>query len=214
MEKAPMVGKNDGGLPAILRERDFEQREMSRFLHDTIAQDLVALSFTISRLESLSVFDAARGDIESAGALISACCRQVRIVDAILASSNPDGGAPEALIENLAELVRAETGIPIALDLDPPSPLSRDTRILLVTVVRSWCALAVRRRIQPAILIRLRNRRNRVVLDLEMSPPPPGSAEGWTLFRGCAITLGGDLSVTHSSERLTASLSLPENAPA
>ena len=203
---APLIEK---GLLTILNERISEQREVSRFLHDTLAQDLVALSFTLSRLESLGLSGAAVDEVHSAIALIDGCCSQFRIVDAILASSVFDGSAADAVIEQLAALLRDETHIPITLDLDPAAPLGDRSRMLLLTVVRACFALVVRRRSKSAIVVRLRNQEHRVVLNVEVSPPPPGSLESWTLFRGCAASLGGDFAVQTMAERFSACLSLP-----
>jgi signal transduction histidine kinase len=204
---APIMGN---GLLAILHERISEQREVSRFLHDTIAQDLVALAFTLSRLESLALSDVVLEETRSAIALIDGCCALVRTVGVMFASSILDGGVPDLAIDRLAELMRAETGIPVILDLDPPSPMSHGAQTLLLAVVRSCFAMVVRRRAEPAIFIRLRNQEHTVILDIEISPPPPGSVGVWTLFKGCAAALGGEFAAQHNSEQFTASLSLPQ----
>ena len=201
----------EDGLAAILKERISEQLEVSRFLHDTIAQDLIALSFTLSRLESLALSDTARAEVESAVGLIDGCCRQARIIDVMMASPVIDGGAPDAAIEHLAELLRSETGIPITLDLDPAKALSHEGQVLLLAVVRSWFALVVRHGAKSAIFIRLRNRQM-IILDIEISPAPPGNPDGWTLFTGCARALGGEFAVQYNPDRLAASLSLPADA--
>jgi signal transduction histidine kinase len=200
---------------AVFADRTAELREISRYLHDTVSQELVTLAFTLSHIESMPLPDSARAELESAQRMIDHCCREVRLIGCLLAppplvSDNP---LPSA-IEQLAQFLSEETGMRISCDLDPPPALSDDSHALLVTAVQSWLALPIRRRTEPSVHIRLRNRPREVMLDLGMSPPPAAAAEGWAVLRGRARALGGEFSVTVESERVSASLCLPQRAEA
>ena len=60
----------------FLADRTAELREISRFLHDTISQDLVQLSFKASELRSYAVRDSSSlADADSALEIVDRCCR-------------------------------------------------------------------------------------------------------------------------------------------
>jgi signal transduction histidine kinase len=200
---------------AVFADRIAELREISRYLHDTVSQELVTLAFTLSYIESMALPDSARAELESAQRMIDHCCREVRLIGCLLAPAPlvADNPLPSA-IEQLAQFLSEETGMRISCDLDPPPALSDDSHALLVTAVQSWLALPIRRRTEPSVQIRLRNRPREVMLDLGMSPPPADAAEGWALLRGRARALGGEFSVTVESERVSAFLRLPQGAEA
>ncbi len=208
-----MTDRPDAGS-AIFADRIAELREISRYLHDTVSQELVTLAFTLSYIESMRLPDSARAELESAQRMIDLCCREVRLIGSMLAPPYRTDNPPLSTIEQLAQFVREETGIRIACDLDPAPALSDDSQVLLVTAVQSWLALPIRRRAEPSVQIRLRNRPREVMLELVMSPPPAGAAEGWAVLRERARALAGEFSVIVEPERVRASLCLPQDAEA
>jgi PAS domain S-box-containing protein len=64
----------------IIAERIEESRYMSRFLHDTISQDLIALSYNVSYLETAAKGEAALTHTRAAVDLVDRCCRYIRIL--------------------------------------------------------------------------------------------------------------------------------------
>jgi signal transduction histidine kinase len=208
------TGKNElsgrvAGSPGFI-DYVAELSELSRYLHDTISQELVSLAFTISFLESMPLPEPARVEVASAQRMIDQCCREVRLISAVLAPpALADNSLPSA-IEQLAEFVTHETGIRITCDLEPVPALSGASQILLAIAVQSWLALPIRRRLQPAVTIQLRNHPQEVALQLLMCPSPAGAAEGWSLLRERARALGGTFSVTAEPGSVRARLSLPE----
>lgn len=196
---------------AVFVDRIAELREISRYIHDTVSQELVALAFTLGNLESMPLPDSVRTEVESAQSMVDRCCREIRLIGAMLAAPSLSGVPLHSAIEQLAHFVMQETGIRISCDLDPVPTLSDDSQVLLAAAVQSWLSLPIRRRAEPAVLIRLQAPLREVTLELGMSPPPAGAADGWALLRERARALGGKFSITLEPERVSASLSLPRD---
>lgn len=194
---------------AVFADRLAELRDLSRYLHDTVAQELVTLAFSFSYLESMLLTDSARAEVESAQRMIDHCCREVRLISSMLAPPLLDDISLKAAIEQLADFVVQETGIGITCELDPSSPISNKGQVLLITAVQSWLALPIRRQAEPAVSIRLRNQGKEIVLEMRMSPPPAGAEAGWSVLREQALALGGRFTVTTEPESLWATLFLP-----
>lgn len=203
-----MTEGRDAGS-AVFADRIAELRELSRYLHDTVSQELVSLTFSLSYLESMALPEDARTELESAQRTIDHCCREVRLIGSMLAPPSLAETPLNSAIEQLADFVMQETGIRITCDLDPSSARSDDAQILLMTAVQRWLALPIRRRAKPAVLIRLRNRPQEVILELGMAPAPADVENGWTALRERTRALGGKFSVAHEPESVKASLSLP-----
>ncbi len=161
------------------------------------------------------VLDApARAEVESALRMLDRCCREVRLIGSMLAPPSVSDITLDAAIAQLAQFLRDETDIPVTLDLDPVRALPDESQLLLIASVQMWFARAIRRRAGRSLRVRLRERPNQVVLALEMSPPPYGAPAGWTVLRERARALGGDFSIESNSERMMASVSLPEESAA
>lgn len=200
---------HDDAVSAIFADRTAELCEISRFLHDTISQDLVALSFTVSHLQTMALDAPARTEVESALRLLDRCCREVRLIGSMLAPPSIADITLDAALGQLVQFLHDETDIPVTLDLDPVPALPQESQLLLIAAAQTWFARAIRRRAGRSLSVRLRERPNQVVLGLEMSPPPSGALAGWTVLRERACALGGDFSIKSDSGRVVASVSLP-----
>lgn len=205
---------HDDSVSAIFADRTAELCDISRFLHDTISQDLVALSFTLSQLQTMALNASARTEVESALRMLDRCCREVRLIGSMLAPPSISDITLDAAIAQLAQFLRDETDIPVTLDLDPVPPLQEESQLLLIASVQMWFARAIRHRAGRSICARLRGRPKKVFLGLEMSPPPAGALAGWTVLRERARAHGGDFSIESNSGRMIASVSLPEGSGA
>lgn len=203
----------------LLEDSAAEMRELSRFLHDTMAQDLVRLSFFV--YQASAVLDASvnvRGDADGidtgmALELVARCCKDVRAVGSIMAPM-PHADTPlHSVIDQYMNCVGDETGLAITTDLDPVPPLPRDLQVLLVTIAQMWTARAVRSAPGSAVAIRLRERGNIATMDLETCWPTPGSRSGymagWSLIRERVLALGGEFSIVPDSHTLRCHVRVP-----
>lgn len=187
----------------LMTDRRAELKDISRFLHNTITQDLLALSFNVSELESTAL------------ELIDRCCRDVRVISCMLSPPLLSENTLEEAIEMYARDVHEEVGLPIAIDIDPVSnTVSPEAQLLLLSAVQSWVGRGIRSRLGPAISVRLRNRGSATALELEMAPglSMADFRGGWVIIRERARTLGGEFDIAGDSGRVSAKLSLPARA--
>lgn len=183
-----------------------ERRDVSRFLHDTISQDLVALSFTISKLQSQ--MDGADG-LD----LIDRCCRDIRLISYILAPPSTGEAGLGTAIEWYTEYLEEagiETDIEFASGVD--ETLSVEATDVFLTAIQEWTARMIRKRVSGRLFIRLHRNGSGIVLELR-SVVGRGMAAGWTTFRERVRTLGGWFEVTDGPAEVTARLSLPGSGP-
>jgi PAS domain S-box-containing protein len=195
----------------FMTDRTAELRDISHFLHNTVSQDLVALAFNLNQLETAPIGAPWRADAESARRLIDRCCRDIRVISYMLAPPSLSETTLEASIAQHADFVREETGLAIALDLDPvPDTVSSEAQLLLFAAVQSWVGHGIRSGAEPAISVRLRVRSGGVVLEMEMVPPAlVVSLRGWVVIRERARALGGEFDIAGDLQRITARMSLP-----
>jgi hypothetical protein len=186
----------------LMTDRSAELNDISHFLHNTITQDLVALSFNVGELETTAL------------GLIDRCCRDIRVISCMLAPPSLSETTLEESIGLYSGYVREEAGLPIAVDIDPVSAtVSPEARLLFFAAVQKWFVRGILSRSRPEISVRLRNRGLAAVLELEMVPPAPVAAVGgWAIIRERARSLGGEVDIAGDSKRVVAKLSLPARA--
>ena len=187
---------------ALIKDRMAELRDISRFIHNTITQDLVALSFNVNERETTAL------------TLVDRCCRDIRVISCMLAPPLLSETTLEESIELYAGYVREEAGLPVVVDVDPVSgTVSPEAQALFFVAVQKWLARGILSRSRPEISVRLRNRGLGTVLELEMAPPAPAvSVSGWAIIRERARALGGEVDIAGDSTRVSAKLSLPVRA--
>ena len=218
---APICGSS-GGIDYIIctatrslscdfaADRAAELRGISRYLHDTVAQELVAASFAVAGFEAAASNALLRADFETAARALERCCSYVRVISSVLAPPSVDAEALHISIEEMAALVGDETGMSVTLNLEPVSgTISAEAHLLLLAVVKCWIGRAIRGRANPAVAVRLKSCSGGAVLALEMAPPLPGLEDGWETMRERARALGGCFSIERDSQRASVLLSLP-----
>jgi PAS domain S-box-containing protein len=213
----------------LIRERFLERRDLSRFLHGTISQNLVALSFSVSKLEAAVHASGVAADVNPALDLIDRCCRDVRIISYMLAPPFSSEGGLDSAIESFVEYLRDEAGLTIALSTVPvPQGISPDLHSLFFAAVQEWAARAIRKYPKAHLSIKLQTAARshgepggapEVVLELESTPgaQPPGPddvsrvpdaiLDGWAMFRARVRDLGGQFEVQSCPARSFARLS-------
>jgi signal transduction histidine kinase len=204
----------------FMTDRIEELRYMSRLLHDTVSQDLIALSYDVSYLENAALDQPAQDRIRSALNLIDRCCRYTRILSVMLAPPSPPEITLDSSIRQYADYMREEAGLAVISDVDPvPVTVRPDVQSLLFAAFRKWIAQGIRTRRKPRISVRLRNRGARTVLEMEtlydVSVPPPelrpqSPRAGWAVIRDRTLALGGEFHIDGDSSRVFAKMSLPE----
>ncbi len=195
---------------AVISERLAEFHDISRYVHDTITQDLVALSFQLSMLEEAATEFPFREEVKDSVRLVERCCRHMRVIGSLLASPSLEGITLEAGIEQLAAFVGEEAGLGISLDLDPiGDAIAQEAQLLMFAAVKSWLGRSVWNRTQPRTCIRLRSPRSGgALLAMEMAPPVgAGSMQGWSAVRERAKSLGGEFSIAEDTDRIVARMS-------
>jgi PAS domain S-box-containing protein len=196
----------------FMADRTAELKDISGFLHDTIAQDLALLSFKLNNLESLTLDSGARIEAESARELADRCCRDTRMIRYMLTPPALLQTTLKASIERYTEDVREETGIRIAADIDHlPGNFSSEAQLLLFTAVQEWAVRAIRSNPKAMLSVRLKTHGARADLEMESAPPIASSGAGWALIREHARTLGGNFDMAADSARLVAKISLPDS---
>jgi len=186
----------------LITDRTAELRDISRFIHNTITQDLVALSFNVSELETTAL------------RLVDRCCRDIRVISCMLAPPLLSETTLEESIELYAGYVREEAGLAVAVDVDPVSgTVSPEAQALFFAAVQKWLVRGILSRSSPEISVRLRDRGLGAVLELEMAPPAlVVSVSGWAIIRERARALGGQVDIAGDSTSDSAKLSLPVRA--
>jgi PAS domain S-box-containing protein len=204
----------------IMTDRSEELRYMSRFLHDTISQDLIALSYDVSYLEDTALDQPAQTRIRSALEVIDRCCRYIRVMSFMLAPPSPPEISLEASIGQYTDYMREEAGLAVTADIDPvPVTVRPETQLLLFAALQKWVVQGIRTRRKPRISVRLKNLSARTVLEMETlcdppvppaDPRPQSSRAGWAVIRDRTLALGGEFHIDGDSSRVFAAISLPE----
>jgi len=202
-----------------MKDRTVELHALSRVLHDTISQDLVALAFNVGSLPGVAIGALRQTEMASAIDLIDRCCRDVRVMSCMLTPPLLSEATLEASIERFTDYVREETGLTVVLDIDPVSDsVSPEEQLLLLTAVQEWTVRGIRSNPRLNLTVRLRNHGARTVLELEMVrlepsvpllPPVLPPDAGWSVIRERARAFGGEFDITTDSTRVRAKISLP-----
>ena len=202
-----------------MKDRTVELHLLSGVLHDTISQDLVALSFHIGGLQTMASGLSRETETASALDLIDRCCRDIRVLSYMLAPPLLCEATLEASIERLAGYVREEPGLKFVLDIDAVSDsVSMEAQLLMFTVVQAWTVRGMRSSPGSNLTIRLRNPSAWTLLELEMvryAAAVPGLSSGfapdagWSAIRERARALGGEFDIAADATRVVARLSLP-----
>jgi PAS domain S-box-containing protein len=201
----------------LMTDRTAELRDISRFLHDTISQDLVALSFNVSKLEFMALDLMGQTAADSAMKLVDRCCRDIRLISYMLEPPSLSETRLDASIEQYAGYLRKETGLTIRVDFDAAhEAVSTEAQLVFFAAVQVWVAGAIRSRPKADISIRLRSGGAATVLELEMicAAPVLSTLPGLAVIRERARALGGEFEPGGDATRLFATISLPDQGSA
>ena len=203
----------------FITDRIEELRNMSRFLHNTISQDLVALSWNVSFLDSAALEPSAHTHASEALSLIDRCCRYIRVMSFMLAPPSPPETALEASIGQYTDYMREEAGLAVIADIDPvPVTVPLEVQLLLFAALQKWIVQGIRTRRRPRISVSLKSRGACTVLEMEtlsdaslppMEPQPSSPHAGWAVIRDRIIALDGEFYLAAESTRVFARISLP-----
>jgi|GEM_PF-3496701 len=213
------VAGSEANAGELIEERLNEHRELSRFLHDTIAQDLVALSLGVSELQRNLGGLPCAGEAARAGELIDRCCRDVRAIGYML--SPPPQSEPDLLaaIEACAGYMR-EAGLEVVIE---PRPGVRDVSFeagsLLLAVLQEWAGRTIRTRAKGQLFVKVGGGDSGIVLELKNisdgnTPSLDERAamiEGWASLRTRASALQALFEVTSGPDGAAARLVLPKS---
>jgi PAS domain S-box-containing protein len=194
----------------LMADHTAELLDISHFLHDTIVQDLVVLSFSVGKLEDSAADPASDGYTGPVLNILDRCIRDARIVNCMLVAPSLCETTLGASIERYAEYVREETGLPIVLDIEPaPDAVRPDVQLLFLAAVHEWVARGIRSRLKARLSIRLRNGSEGTALELEtvcLAPTPNGlpAPRGWGLIRERTHALGGQFEISGGSSSVSA----------
>lgn len=141
---------------------DNERRNLARFLHDTIAQSLAALSMSLS----LGVTDAK--NMQSNLALLERCCRDVRTFSYMLNPPLFDELGLSAALKWYLEGHSRDTGLKIEFHIDPDfGRLPQEIEHMLMAVVQESISNVRRHSGSPNAVVRLTRDASGAYLEVE-----------------------------------------------
>lgn len=202
-----------------LRQLQGERQKLSRFLHDTVAQDLVALSFSLSSLRLGQVpSDPSVAAVEQSLKLLERCCRDVRLVSYILAPPLfAEIGFIPALEWYGGQLQR-EAGMEVELGFDalPNSP-SPEVESVLFAVLQAAVARSVRENDRRKKRVLLQYQEPALTLRYEVLTPVGEThdrgidelLEDFGIMAERLKQLGGALEIENAGERLSIVATVP-----
>jgi signal transduction histidine kinase len=199
----------------FLQDRTAEMREISRFLHDTVSQDLVQLSFFVNKIHSEARGLPGFSETPSAIELIDRCCRDIRILSCMVAPLSLADISLHDAIELFVGHFREETGVSTTLDVDPlPVQVPLEVKFLLLRVVQMWSGRSLRIGREGTFGVRLRSLAGAAVLELEAhaSTPvlrPVDFLGGWSIIRERIAVFGGTFDIDAGSDHAQARIWLP-----
>jgi signal transduction histidine kinase len=181
-------------------------------LHDTVSQDLVALSFSLNRRQAGSTDSDAGVNVD----LVSRCCGDIRVIMSLLAPlvSGVEGIA--GTIYQYAEQLKRDAGMTIIAHCGPGlGNVSYEIQSLMLSALQEWISRTALKREKTSLFINLQNSANGIVLELETvfgdNITEASLTQGWTAVRERAAALGGKLEIISESSRSLARILIPES---
>jgi signal transduction histidine kinase len=185
----------------FIEAREAERHEIARFIHDTVAQNLVALAFSLEHWQR----DPGAHDSGLALDLVQRCCRDIRLLGYMLAPAELDDDAE--LVEGIewhARTVR-DSG---ALDIDfhaelAAENLSAEARAVLFSAVHEFTAKAITSRAGEPLAIVLKRDGPAALLEIKGAFDSRGAADrDFPAIRERVGALGGTCEITRERVRI------------
>jgi PAS domain S-box-containing protein len=186
----------------LLKLQDEERRRISRDLHDSTGQDLVALATTLSQLHSLipSSNKKTRKLASHCEALANQCLYDVRTLSYLLHPALLDENGLEDAIRHFADGFAERTGIEVELDISPQSGrMAPDVELALFRVLQE--SLTNIQRHSASLNAKVRLNRQAGTVSLEVSDKGRGTS-GKTLKRNEGIPFEVGVGIPSMQERV------------
>ena len=166
-----------------LNQMQGERSKLSRFLHDTISQDLVALSFSLNRLQREQRSAPALNALEQSLQLLDRCCRGIRQLSYILSQPSFDEMALAPAFEWFAGQLQREAGVEVELDFDPLATIaSKPLQAVLFAMLQACVARSVRMLDKSKKIVSLKQDKSLLKLRYESRHSKGASPEGGITF--------------------------------
>jgi len=209
----------------LLKAEDEERRRIAKELHDSTAQDLVAVMMTFDALHQTLI---ERGDkdaqpLEDGLAVLEKCTNDLRTLSYLLHPPRLEEAGLVGAIRHYAEGFGERTGIAMKLDLpDDPERLAEDEELILFRVTQECLGNIYRHAHSPIARIRFARDAATMVLEIRdtgcgFSPaagrPQDGSfprlGVGIPAMRERMLQIGGSLEIESSPSGTTVRAILP-----
>jgi hypothetical protein len=140
--------ETEGALAALSGEfieaQSASRRDVSRHLHDTIAQYLVVLGLSLARLER-EPDRVTAAEVKHTLGLVDRCCRDLRVISYALAPPLFDNADAAAAFGWYSRLLQEDAGVDVEFKIgDIPPGTSPQVRLLLLAAVQEWAEKAIR----------------------------------------------------------------------
>lgn len=154
----------------LLTLQDEERRRIGRELHDSTAQNLVALDMNLARLaRSADVADAdLTGTLADSRSLVAECLREIRTLSYLLHPPLLDESGLTSALRWYADGFTRRSGIAVNTEIDPGlGRLSREAEMALFRITQECLTNVHRHAGSPSVSIRLKRRPTAVILEVE-----------------------------------------------
>lgn len=198
------------------RDWELERSDLSRFLHDTVARDLVALSLSVSNLERTLSSRPVGDEVRVALKLIDRCCRDMRVFSSMLEPPSVGDDGFVAAIGHYLDCLRAESTTEIVFHTDAAARIGAPAvQALFLASIQGFVASAIRRH-RSRIVISVRHDGTSSLLRMESVAASPdmnrGHSEVPALMSERVRALGGKTEVICEPDRVCTQISIPDAA--
>jgi PAS domain S-box-containing protein len=195
----------------FIEAREAERFEISRFIHDTVAQNLVALAFSLDQRQ----MDPAAHDPALALDLVDRCCRDIRLLGYMLAPAKlgDDAGLEEG-IESHARTLRESGALDIEFHAELASEnLSGEARAVLFSAVHEFTAKAITNRANKPLAIVLKRDGPAALLEIKGAFDARSVGDrDYPVIRERVGALGGYLEMMQDCVRIALPMALAATA--
>lgn len=154
----------------LLTLQDEERRRIGRELHDSTAQNLVALDMNLAQLTRAGEphSDECTRILADSRALVEECLREIRTLSYLLHPPLLDESGLTSAIGWYADGFGRRSGIAVTTDIDPNlGRLSREAEMALFRITQESLTNVHRHAGSPTVSIRLKRRPTAVILEIE-----------------------------------------------
>jgi hypothetical protein len=209
--------------PGFLDDQFATRKDIATYLHNTLSQHLVAMSFLFARLRRDPAIGSAPDFVRTV-ALFDTCSRDLRVLsDALTPALSATGecSADEAVsaLQWYVEHLRDDAGLPVRFDAADHSgasgSISPVLRMLLCAALQRWAEVAINHPLAGETHILLTQAASGLALQfLSSQPADPGIAAilSSSVLRESVRAAGGNLGTVTSHKGESACLAFPDIA--